>query len=379
MFDHTLLAENIKKHRLANRLTQTQLAEMTNVSCQAISKWERGIAIPELDKLCLLADAFHCTVDQLIGNVQTGQKMLMGVDGGGSKTEFVLFDEEGTIHETLVLSACNPNAIGLEGSVEILVQGIEHMKAICPNLQGVFIGSAGFKSGGNGQKINAILSKKYPHIKIKCDTDIVNVFASARPQGACIAGICGTGTVVYLLEDGVYSQYTGWGYLLDPMGSGFHIGRDAVVAALEHREGLGEPTALTELVEKKLGMSVRDSIRTFYEKGQSYIASFARCVFEAFETGDRKAAEILENNAHRLAFVMSRIVEEHPSAKTVILSGGVITENSIFLKLIRTHLDPRLEIILPTLSQAQGACLLCADLCGLDTDKVYKAFQNQTK
>ena len=90
MFDHTLLAENIKKHRLANRLTQTQLAEMTNVSCQAISKWERGIAIPELDKLCLLADAFHCTVDRLIGNVQTGQKMLMGVDGGGSKTEFVL-------------------------------------------------------------------------------------------------------------------------------------------------------------------------------------------------------------------------------------------------------------------------------------------------
>ena len=76
---------------------------------------------------------------------------------------------------------------------------------------------------------------------------------------------------------------------------------------------------------------------------------------------------------------MSRIVEEHPSAKTVILSGGVITENSIFLKLIRKHLDPRLEIILPTLSQAQGACLLCADLCGLDTDKVYKAFQNQTK
>ena len=148
MFDHTLLAENIKKHRLANRLTQTQLAEMTNVSCQAISKWERGIAIPELDKLCLLADAFHCTVDRLIGNVQTGQKMLMGVDGGGSKTEFVLFDEEGTIHETLILSACNPNAIGLEGSVEILVQGIEHMKAICPNLQGVFIGSAGFKSGG---------------------------------------------------------------------------------------------------------------------------------------------------------------------------------------------------------------------------------------
>ena len=121
MFDHALLAENIKKYRLANHFTQTQLAELTHVSCQAISKWERGIAIPELDKLCLLADAFHISVDQLISNGHTGKKMLVGVDGGGSKTEFVLFDEEGTIHETLILSACNPNAMQHKQRVKIII------------------------------------------------------------------------------------------------------------------------------------------------------------------------------------------------------------------------------------------------------------------
>ena len=259
------------------------------------------------------------------------------------------------------------------------MKGIEHMRQIDPNIQGIFIGSAGFKSGGNGEKISNILSKKYPHIKIKCETDIVNVFASAQCKGDCIAGICGTGTVVYLLHNGQYIQYTGWGYLLDPQGSGFHIGRDAVVAALEHREGLGDPTLLTELVENRLGVPVRDSIRTFYEKGQSYIASFARCVFDAYRAGDKKAAEILETNAQRLTFVMNRIAAEYPGVKTVILSGGVITENDVFLNMIRSHLDSKLRILLPTLSQAQGACMLCAQMCGVDTDRVYHAFINQTK
>ena len=279
----------------------------------------------------------------------------------------------------MILSACNPNAMGLDGAVEILSQGIEHMKAIAPNLQGVFIGSAGFKSGGNGEKINAILSKKYPHIKCKCETDIVNVFGSVPGSGDCIAGICGTGTVVYLLHKGEYIQYTGWGYLLDPQGSGFHIGRDALVAALEHREGLGEPTALTQLVENQLGVPVRDSIRTFYEKGPSFIAAFARCVFDAYRAGDKKAAEILESNAKRLTFVMNRIASEYPNVKTVILSGGIVTESDIFRNMIRQHLDPRLTIVLPTLSQAQGACICCAELCGVDTDRIYKAFLNQTK
>ncbi len=373
MLIDSLLAENIKKYRTDRNLTQTELARKIHVSCQAISKWERGAAVPELDKLCLLADEFQVTLDELIGNLPNAPKMMIGVDGGGSKTEFILFDEDGRIAETLVLGPCNPNSVGIEGAVAVLTEGIDRLRAIAPRIQGIFIGSAGFKSGGNGKKIAEMLHKKYLHIAIRCETDIANVFASASEEQPLIAGICGTGTVVYVKINGECRQYTGWGYLLDRAGSGFHIGRDALTAALEDLEGLGKKTHLTELIEKRLGVPLKEGLRTFYHKDSAYIASFAQCVFEAYDLGDGVAKVILETNAERFAQVINRVAAEQPRAKSVLLAGSIVTKNEIFLKMVQKYLD--LKIILPTLSQAEGACILCAEMCGLETERLYKVFK----
>jgi transcriptional regulator with XRE-family HTH domain len=75
VFTIPLLAENIRKFRTANNMTQTQLAQRINVSCQAISKWERGAAVPELDKLCLLSREFCVSLDELVGNMEDGKKI----------------------------------------------------------------------------------------------------------------------------------------------------------------------------------------------------------------------------------------------------------------------------------------------------------------
>lgn len=45
------LSENLKKIRKDNNLSQEQLAEELGVSRQAISKWESGVAYPEMDKI----------------------------------------------------------------------------------------------------------------------------------------------------------------------------------------------------------------------------------------------------------------------------------------------------------------------------------------
>lgn len=47
--------------------TQEQLAELVGVSSVAVSKWERGINVPEVEILCRLADLFGVTVDELLG------------------------------------------------------------------------------------------------------------------------------------------------------------------------------------------------------------------------------------------------------------------------------------------------------------------------
>ena len=62
------LGENIKKLRKEKNLSQEQLAEILNVSRQAVSKWESGKIYPDIDNLILLRDIFNVTLDDLIIN-----------------------------------------------------------------------------------------------------------------------------------------------------------------------------------------------------------------------------------------------------------------------------------------------------------------------
>ncbi len=60
------LAENITSHRKLLKLTQAELGEKLNYSDKAVSKWERGEAVPEIVVLKQLADFFGVTVDSLL-------------------------------------------------------------------------------------------------------------------------------------------------------------------------------------------------------------------------------------------------------------------------------------------------------------------------
>ncbi len=60
------IANNLIELRTQAKLTQLQLAEMLNYSDKAVSKWERGEAIPDLRVLIQLAEIYHITVDDII-------------------------------------------------------------------------------------------------------------------------------------------------------------------------------------------------------------------------------------------------------------------------------------------------------------------------
>ncbi len=60
------LSEKIVQLRKARGLTQEDLAAACNVSRQSISKWEADIALPEVEKLLLLGQIFHVSMDVLL-------------------------------------------------------------------------------------------------------------------------------------------------------------------------------------------------------------------------------------------------------------------------------------------------------------------------
>jgi len=59
-------AENLKQLRKEKLLSQEELAEILDVSRQAVSKWEQGIGYPEVEKLLLLSSKLNVSLDSLM-------------------------------------------------------------------------------------------------------------------------------------------------------------------------------------------------------------------------------------------------------------------------------------------------------------------------
>ena len=67
-----MLNENIKNLRKAKGLSQEELANRLNVVRQTISKWEKGLSVPDSSKLISLADELDTSVSILLGRNRTG-------------------------------------------------------------------------------------------------------------------------------------------------------------------------------------------------------------------------------------------------------------------------------------------------------------------
>lgn len=61
------IAENIRKYRKENGMTQDALAERLGITLGTVSKWERGTSEPDIRNMMMLAEAFRISVDALLG------------------------------------------------------------------------------------------------------------------------------------------------------------------------------------------------------------------------------------------------------------------------------------------------------------------------
>ena len=76
-------AENLKQLRKEKQLSQEDLAEILDVSRQAVSKWEQGIGYPEVEKLLLLSNKLNISLDSLMatGIAQESNPKMQNVTG----------------------------------------------------------------------------------------------------------------------------------------------------------------------------------------------------------------------------------------------------------------------------------------------------------
>ena len=75
--------QNVQRLRRAAGLSQEELAERLGVTRQAVSKWERDSAYPEMEKLARMSQLFGVTVEALLNGDPAPAQARPAVGGRG--------------------------------------------------------------------------------------------------------------------------------------------------------------------------------------------------------------------------------------------------------------------------------------------------------
>ena len=362
MLDLNTLGKKIKEMRNERKITQSDFAEILGVTYQAVSNWERGIAPPDLENLINIANYFGVLVDDLLN--ERDEKLFLGIDGGGTKTEFVITTEDGHILDKFVRSGSNPNDIGVQNAFTVLCDGIKDALIKFPRISYAFLGIAGVSVADNAIRLANMLKDRYPTLVLQLKTDSANLFGIDDCYDLVV--ISGTGSVVFVKTNDTYVRLGGWGYLFDNAGSAYDIGRDAIRAALTEEDLRKNPSVLTCLLKKKLGTpTVFDAIKKLNDSGKAYIASLASTVFEAYNKGDEMASAIIENTARRLGELLDLGAKIYGTKKKALAGGGMFEHYSnVILPMIAKYTDVQIKVC--DTPPVYGACRSSIRLCGME-------------
>lgn len=373
LFNVKYTAENIKRLRKLNNMTQSELAKRLFVSTQAVSKWENADSVPDIAKLYELSKIFDVSADSII-NESVAEDIYIAVDGGGTKTEFACFAVDGRIRARITMGASNPNTVGIDKSCEVIKSGINTLVPGGTFPKGIYAGIAGLGNTRHSRHIEGFLKKLYPQAAIKCESDIFNVIGCYTQAERCMAAICGTGSAAFGYDGKNLYRAGGWGYLLADGGSGYGIGKDVLGAALAQRDGFGKATMLTAAVESTLGGTVWSSIDKIYAAGRDCIAAFAPHAFDAYDKHDKVAEEILLKHAKYIAELLNFLNKQYDCGDTAVIAGGLMNRQDIMLPAIQKYLTAPIEIFVPKVPQIYGACVQCCRFCGIDFKMLEEQF-----
>lgn len=298
---------------------------------------------------------------------------FLSIDGGGTKTEFVVFTADGTVLFREKAAASNPNDIGMHGCCNIVSAVIAACYEKYPNIQAVHCGIAGTSSKAVQSELHTFLQGMFPSLRFSFTSDTDNLLAC--DEKADIALICGTGSVAFVKTENGCIRLGGWGYLFDEKGSAYDIGKDGIRAALAELDGIGPQTKITPVLLQALRTDgLWNAVPLLYKEGRPKIAALSACVFEAAKENDTTAQRILDQNMRHLAMLLNTAKEKY-GCRYVLAGGGLFAhQRDVLLPYIKKYTDLPLHFC--RTEPVFGACRLCLKNAGVDESASFaKTFQ----
>ena len=316
------------------------------------------------------------TRDSKDSSLPPGTTLVLGVDGGGTKTLGLISDQDQHILARQLVGATNPNVVGVEGSAKNIYQLIsaccEEAHCTPADLRSVVLGLAG--AGGTAihkslrDAVNALVTKGGAaplSITVEGDTRIALEGAFAGGPGIVI--ISGTGSMLIgKTPQGTIHTVGGWGRVLGDEGSGYYLGSEALKAVTRDYDGRGDSGTLRRVLAQKYGWDTRDRLIAAVYREKFDIPSLAPLVLQAADNGDSISMQILQRGAAHLAEQVKALTMKMgiTGATGLVMCGGLVDHETVYAKILAREIPklcPQVEIRSAILPPAHGAVLLALE------------------
>jgi N-acetylglucosamine kinase-like BadF-type ATPase len=302
--------------------------------------------------------------------------LFLGVDGGGTKTRFVLVDRDGN----LLASQQGPGSyhleIGMDGLRAVLADGLAALFGQA-GIDGGAIAHAFFGIPAHGEDsvalplLDAMPESLLGHRRYRCGNDMVCAWAGSLGGEDGINVVAGTGSIGYGERRGKSARAGGWGEVFGDEGSAYWIAVQGLNVFTRMSDGRLPKGPLHAAFRTSFGLSTDLDLcaKVLNEHTRRSIAAMSELVTRAARDGDPSAVRIFDDAARELAAVVEAVRQALEFAAgegvPVSYSGGVFNAGPLILGPFERHLARQsgsYRLQAPIVPPSGGAAIYAAKL-----------------
>lgn len=289
----------------------------------------------------------------------------IGIDGGGTKTSFKLYDENGQCLGTSVKATCHLLQVHSEEAVLILKEGVQDLIKDVDLKAGLLIG-IGLAGYGEDEKlrkaIEEVCHRAFSSYEYYLFNDVSIALEGALNGEEGILVIAGTGSIALSKKVNVYRRVGGWGYMLGDEGSAYWLAKEIFRHYTMQVDGRSEKTHLIPLIKEKLRLEKDYDLITYFanelKNNRREIAKHAVLLEDLIQMNDPTAFEILNQLAEQLSLLINTLGQDFDETVKVSYLGGVFNLGNVLFERIDKKIANHIQLVKPVDSPEKGAVIL---------------------